>query len=447
MSGSGARRCWNLRAAKKESDGKQIQPLNAGLILVYPLTGLVRCAKCGAAMRPTKSGAKSKDAACYYYYRCPCAGDGRCENKLYLRGPWLWEVVIARLREVLFPLPAAGEHACPDWLPELIAEVRAELIGRLEQDQDRRPMLEKEAKGIDSKVAGWMETLSKSDLSSLVRTQVEQQFNVALQRKQEIEVELEMLAHGTKHVDEVLDPKAAIDRLQRLDAVLAGSNPSDINVELSLHIESILVHPNGTVVMRTNHLGIFEGAAEILAGDSADIGVLDDADDECNGFQIRPRALSRRRTTGLAETSKLAKADGVIEGHVQLPEKWVDEAIFKMPKLISWAEEHAIDVAERRLSGRTVEQLCVEFGKTPPTIRSALRHAARIDGRFKELPRKMARARWHEDHALDVAAKKAEGLGTDELAAHFGKSDTTIRKALDHAGERLSQSKSQEADA
>jgi uncharacterized protein (DUF433 family) len=32
-----------------------------------------------------------------------------------------------------------------------------------------------------------------------------------------------------------------------------------------------------------------------------------------------------------------------------------------------------------------------------------------------------------------VVAKKAEGLDTDELAAHFGKSDTTIRKALDYA--------------
>ncbi len=37
------------------------------------------------------------------------------------------------------------------------------------------------------------------------------------------------------------------------------------------------------------------------------------------------------------------------------------------------------------------------------------------------------------DHAQEVASKKAEGLGTNQLAALFGKSDTTIRKALDHA--------------
>ncbi len=113
------------------------------------------------------------------------------------------------------------------------------------------------------------------------------------------------------------------------------------------------MHPDGTVVMRTNRLGVFEGAAEVLSGNIVDVGILDELLDQRDGFQVRPRALSRRRTTGVAEASKLAKADGVIEDHVQLPEKWVDEAIFKIPELISWAEGHAIEVAERRLAGQT----------------------------------------------------------------------------------------------
>ena len=89
-------------------------------------------------MRPSKSGAKNKDANSYYYYRCPAAGDDRCDNKLYLRGPWLWEVVVARLREVLFPLTGdGGESEIPDWLPELIAEVRQDLVHRLAHDRLR----------------------------------------------------------------------------------------------------------------------------------------------------------------------------------------------------------------------------------------------------------------------------------------------------------------------
>ena len=50
------------------------------------------------------------------------------------------------------------------------------------------------------------------------------------------------------------------------------------------------------------------------------------------------------------------------------------------------------------------------------------------------MPQKMARSRWHEDYAEDVATlKEAESLSTQQLAAHFGKSDPTIRKALEHA--------------
>ncbi|MFH1922068.1 MAG: recombinase zinc beta ribbon domain-containing protein, partial [Planctomycetota bacterium] len=431
-----------LRAARKKADGKQIQPLNVGLILVYPLTGLVRCAICGAAMRPSKSGAKSKDSASYYYYRCPCAGDGRCSNRLYLRGPWLWEVVIARLREVLFPLVSGAGCSCPDWLPELIAEVRSDLIRRLDQDQDRRPMLEKESKDIDGKAAGWTETLSKPDLSSLVRTQIVQHLNVALQRKQEIEAELDMLASGKEHVEEVLDPKAAIDRLCRLDDVLAGTNPSDINVELSRHIESILVHPDGTVVMRTNRLGVFEGVAEILAGDRAVASVLDDVDGEPEGFQIRPRVLSRRRTTGPGETSKLAKSDGLIETPVELPDKWVDETLFHMPKVTSWAKDHAEEVFHRRQEGQLSHaKLAAEFGVSRPTVQAAIRHylATHPDAsddvdlpRGGQRPPKFDLAKFgHEARSLWEA-----GWSKLKLAEEFGCSSPTIDKALAWAYEQ-----------
>jgi len=222
-----------LRAAKEQADGKQIQPVAPGLILVYPLTGLVRCADCGAAMRPSKSGAKSKKAASYYYYRCPCANDDRCSNKLYLRGPWLWDTVITQLRDVVPALSVDDPSSCPGWLAALISDVRIDLIQQLDQDQEHRPVLVEESKEIESKVAGWTETLSKSDLPSRVRNQVEEQLDDALQRKQMIEVELEMLTSGAKHVDNVLDPQVAMGRLRRLDETLAGNHASDINVELS----------------------------------------------------------------------------------------------------------------------------------------------------------------------------------------------------------------------
>jgi hypothetical protein len=93
----------------------------------------------------------------------------------------------------------------------------------------------------------------------------------------------------------------------------------------------------------------------------------------------------------------------------------------------------AIEVATMR-PGKTHEKLAAVFGVTVPTIRKALDYAAEIDERFKDMPKKMPRSRWHEEHALEVAAKKkAENLGTNELVAFFAKSDTTIRAALEHA--------------
>ena len=106
----------------------------------------------------------------------------------------------------------------------------------------------------------------------------------------------------------------------------------------------------------------------------------------------------------------------------------------------------AIEVAIQRLAGKTHEELAATFGVTVPTIRKAIRYAADVDERFKDLPKKVPRARWHEEHALEVAAKKAEGLGTNDLVAFFNRSAPTILKALSHAAQLHAQSNSREID-
>ena len=79
------------------------------------------------------------------------------------------------------------------------------------------------------------------------------------------------------------------------------------------------------------------------------------------------------------------------------------------------------------------DELAEIFGVTVQTIRAAWQYAVKVDPSLNDVPKKMPRARWHEERATDVAAKKAEGLGTNALVEFFGKSDTTIRKALQHA--------------
>lgn len=423
-----------LRMAKSKSNGKQIKPLDPGLILVYPLTGMVRCGICGAAMRPSRSGAKSKRSASYYYYRCPCAGDGRCRNKIYLRGPWLWEVVIARLRDTLFPL---GNQSMPA-LKLLIDEVRAEVQQKLRGEQDARPSLERELANIASKVKGWTATLSHDNLSPLVREQVEIEFAAALDRKQIIQDEIALLTSASGKIEEMLDAAVVVERLQRLEAVLASGPASDINVELSRHIDAIVVSPDGSVVMRTNRLGIFNGIPQIL-GRKREYD--EPAESQPNGesaYAVRPRALTRRHTMVTTCEDPLADPEGATANlGLVLPEKWVDESIYMMPQLTSWAQDHAHEVAEARRRGGTLARIAEEFGVTPPTVRKALKIAQRQDATLAQLPKRVARQSWTRKNYRDVVARKAAGQSTAEIAAAVGKSETTIRQALLYA-KRLS---------
>jgi hypothetical protein len=63
----------------------------------------------------------------------------------------------------------------------------------------------------------------------------------------------------------------------------------------------------------------------------------------------------------------------VIEGIVELPDRWVDESIFNMPKFISWAEKHAEEVFQLRQEAKlSYAKLGVEFDVSAPTARTAV---------------------------------------------------------------------------
>lgn len=209
-----------------------------------------------------------------------------------------------------------------------------------------------------------------------------------------------------------------------------------MNVELARHINSILVHPKGTVVMRTNRLGVFEGVSEILAGDRDDLDALDPGEDDGNGKPIRRRALARRRTTGSGDTSSLAKPDGLIEQDVALPEKWIDEAIFQMPERTSWARDHAEGVFQRRQEAKlSYAELGEEFGVTGPTARAAVlcyldEHPEAKDEvnlpRGGKRPPKFDLSKFgHEARALWES-----GWAKVKLAVKYGCSEPTIDKAI-----------------
>lgn len=363
-----------LRDQKVACDGKQIKPVVCGLVLKYPLSGLVRCGDCGAAMRPAKSGTKSKTQGTYIYYKCPCAIDSRCRNKSYVRGDWLWDVVIARLRQQLFPLPIDPQRA-PDWLVQLLAEIQSDLVHRLKPNEDSTAILQRELQELTTKNSGWLESLSDPHIPPSVRQVVYQQYAKSLERKGEIERALEESANLERRVDVLLDVDAAILRLQRLEQVLDQGNPSDTNVELSFHIDSIDVFADGNVVLRTNRLGVFNGVTELIAGWlTAEESVEQQSPPVPDGFQVTPRLLSRRRTTVGQVASPSVDLAGLIAMPVRLPDKWVDESRYCMPKLSSWSTDNAQDVLryQQEHPELSLNKIAKHYKKSRPTIKTAL---------------------------------------------------------------------------
>lgn len=392
-------RAARLRAVRKKwkTGGKQLRATVPGVTLKYPLTGFVRCGECGTSMRPNKSGDPQYD---YFYYYCPCSYDGRCSNRRRVRGDWLWGIFVARLRTWLLPLPDAGESDLPAWLPQLLADIRGELLHDAEQRQAQRPLLEREYSELNDRIHGWNESLGNPELAQAVRQHLERQFQDAMERQREIEAELAALNHEVTCVEQQLDANMVIKQLQRLADVLAGVNPTEINMELTRHVEAIRVHANGTVVMRTHRLGVFEGLAERLAepiapssggtpSEDASEGLSsaggdgnDDAHAHNGNGVVHPRStLPPRRATSWNFAAPPALFSQVLSvGQVRLPERWVDDYVVRMPEKHTWSVLNAAKVAELRAQGWTQQRLADHFGKSIPTIRKALRLAAEQDG-------------------------------------------------------------------
>jgi DNA invertase Pin-like site-specific DNA recombinase len=377
-----------FRAAKRKPNGKQLLPIMPGLVLKYPLSGLVRCSMCGASMAPStsSSGSVSGREYNYLYYRCPERYDGCCQNRIYVPGHWLFQVVVAAIRERLFPLHREGHEHEPDWLEELVSEVRADIQAQASYKRDDRPLLEAEQKGLLDQVAGWRVSLSKSDLSVQVRELLEVDCQQALTRVTVIKDQLQAFQRQNETAEELVNVQEVLERVHRLHEVLKTGNPTDINVELSKHIDQIEAHPSGKVVLRTNRLGLFEGVAMML-GRTAN--APDDVD-IVNPFSSVPPALYVRRTS----TMVLLDSDDRVGANstrqqVALPEKWVNEEILQIPASKNWPRSHALEVARKRAETRdvwTLEDIARHFGVGPTQIKRALKIAREQTGAATRSP-------------------------------------------------------------
>ena len=321
---------------------------------------------------------------------------------------------------------------------EFIREVESELE-RLKPETPRRAdSLQAEKELLEEQCDGWATSLGDRKLSSALRAVLQDKFDIAQARIQEIVADLNALSARSNARDLAVDPERIIDGLQHLEDILAGQNASAVNLMLSQHIDGIYCDSAGRVVVRTCRLGALAGALDLVPRD--EIG------ENRHGTKVDPevyQAVSRRRAKlnvgdTMPDDDYLADA---IEFAVDperfggLGPEWFTEDSFVVPPRLSWAEANAREVAEYRLRTKQSMELTAQyFLKTVPTIRASLRYAKDVYGldAFGTQISMSTRSNWSRENADQVAAFFGQpGATMKGAVACFRKTEPTIRKALD----------------
>ena len=239
------------RRTKSSSEGgpdKLLKPLAPGYKIKYLLTGLARCACCGGSMNPVAN--KSKSGVSYIYYRCTRAYDDNCDNHAYIHEPWLREQVIGYITSQLLDGDASRELSANESTGEICSLVVSYLEKQSSTENDSRPTIQATLAEIDEQIRGWTQTLGNPKLPHEVRRSIEDEFDKAIETRSELEESLSELDYLFQAQSFRLDSNTVLKKMERLSDILATSNPSLVNIELSLHIDKILCKSDGTVTVR-----------------------------------------------------------------------------------------------------------------------------------------------------------------------------------------------------
>lgn len=316
------------------------------------------------------------------------------------------------------------------FLKDLQARVEQYLAQRQETAADPRPAIKSQISTIESETAGLVQSLSNPKLADAVRTQLENQCEKKCEEKEALEQSLVELEYLHRDSSLTIDETDVMRRLERLPDVFGANNPTLAHLELSLHLDRIDCQADGTAVARFCKLGL--AGHEFIERMSLKERIENHPSNEtaCKPRR-RARLSAQSEVHDTFELEALSMWATDPDRFAGLDDEWFESVTFRIPERTYWAKEHAIAVAESRLNDHLTEDgIAKKFG-TIPTIRKALRIAKELDpNKYESMPRRMARAKWHEDQAKAVFELKSEGMSTQELADHFGKSPTTILKAI-----------------
>lgn len=411
-----------------------------GIALVYPLSGLVRCAACQRAMVASSSSpyiTTAGEERRYVAYVCPASHSDVCENDCRVPEDWLRETVVNLIRKRLFLTDDSPSE--PDSLlenpmfQELVTAVHEEVDRQRPGRQHRQASLTAENEELQQQRSGWLQTLGNPRISSAIRSAVEAQFDQSEARLLQIEAELSQLSATLHSEQQVVDPNLVAERLRRLSEVLAGQNASATNLILSQHIDGIFCSADGRVVVRTCKLGCLAGALDVMPRQDE----IDQSPETENPDTAKPRKRTRRDVADAISDEDFAEAvnDFAVDPDrfAGLGPEWFHFDTFEVPRRLSWSEENAKTVAEFRLTkGATMEVTAEHFGRTVPTIRRALEYARYLHG-INALGTSISlstRSTWPQRNAEAVLEFfQAPGATMRAAVEYFEKSEPTILKA------------------
>lgn len=427
-----------VRAARRPSQPTGTESCGAGAIpglaLRYPLSGLVICGSCGRSMVVTSRRDANGNFIVHPTYTCPHARLKHCANKARVPVDWIERMVFTTLVAQLFgcelppdaPLTADVIRQSPVFV-EFAALAQQEAARDQADSPDVMAALAAEKRECQKRQQGWMESLGVAALPMSVRQNLVEELEQVGARISAIDQQLAEIEQRQARVEQTIDPQQVAAELANLPLALAGDNPSATNLELSRHIDTILVSADGIVRMRLAKLAFLAMRPNLMSGEQPSA-----QDGQVTGRRRARRAVRRDPTGSLA--NQFIPPDTSIDlrrFHGIAPE-WFWEFEWRVPKKRPWYEAHALEVAQSRLDQPcSIDALAARFGKSKPTIRRCLRVARSLGFDATNVDGRKLQSNWAHDRAAEVAEfVAANGNNISAAARHFDKSPAWIREAL-----------------
>ena len=199
----------------------------------YLLSGLIRCAACGARIT-IQTSQRKKNGVVYRYRRYRCSfhvakGPSICANRMSIPQPVLDARVVEKFRSAL----------TPEMIDYLVASTNAVLNEFHDTTPQEVQVLEEERRRIGVELSNLVEFVIKGDASS---PRLREEISLRERRLAELDQQLRQLRGAPAPARVQIDRPWVEGQIQRLSELLA-SDPAGARREIQKHVEDLRIVP------------------------------------------------------------------------------------------------------------------------------------------------------------------------------------------------------------